>query len=59
MLNLSSDNQGENVILKQVSRGIPKDKYSAFQYGMYYIKKQEESIKKRKRFNVADLMLMN
>lgn len=59
MLNLSSDNQGENVILKQVSRGIPKDKYSAFQYGMYYIKKQEESIKKRKRFSVADLMLMN
>lgn len=59
MLNLASDNDGSNIILKQVSRGIPKDKYSAFQYGMYFIKKQEEIGKKRKGINFADLMLMN
>jgi hypothetical protein len=38
MLNLVEDNEGVNIILKQSSRGIPKDKFSAFEYGLYYIK---------------------
>jgi hypothetical protein len=38
MLNLVEDNQGVNIILKQDSRGIKKDKFSAFVYGLYYIK---------------------
>mgnify|MGYP006916255758 FL=1 len=38
MLNLVEDNEGVNIILKQDSRGIKKDKFSAFVYGLYFIK---------------------
>jgi len=38
MLNLVEDNQGVNIILKQDSRSIKKDKFSAFIYGLYFIK---------------------
>lgn len=59
LLNLAEENEGVNIILKQVSRGIPKDKFSAFGYGMYYIKQEEERKKRRKKFNIADFMFMN
>jgi len=60
MLNLAEENQGVNIILKQVSRSIPKDKFSAFIYGLYWIKKEEERLRKRKnKGNIADLMLFN
>lgn len=49
MLNLVQDNQGVNIILKQDSRGIKKDKFSAFVYGLYFIKKQEDRLRKRKK----------
>ncbi len=39
MLNLVEENEGANIILKQSSRGIKKDKFSAFIYGLYYEKK--------------------
>lgn len=57
MLNLVEDNQGVNIILKQDSRSIKKDKFSAFLYGLYYIKKQEE--KKKKRRSISDFLFMN
>src|SRR5574344_2335279 len=41
MANLAEETEGLNIKLKQVSRGIKKDKFSAFLYGMYYIKLQE------------------
>lgn len=56
MLNLVEENEGVNIILKQSSRGIKKDKFSAFEYGLYYIKQEEDRRKKRKRLSVADLM---
>lgn len=59
MLNLREENEGVNIILKQANRGIKKDKFSAFEYGLYYIKQDEDSKKKKKRFNVKDFMLMN
>ena len=49
MLNLVEENEGVNIILKQNNRGIKKDKFSAFEYGLYYIKQEED--KKRKRKN--------
>ena len=49
MLNLVEENEGVNIILKQSSRSIPKDKFSAFEYGLYYVKQQEDSKKKRKK----------
>ena len=58
MLNLIEENEGINIILKQSSKGTPKDKFSAFEYGLYYIKKQEDS-KKGKRFDLSKMMLFN
>ena len=60
MLNLAEENEGVNIILKQVSRSIKKDKFSAFIYGLYWIKKEEERLRKRRnKGNLADLMLFN
>ena len=53
MLNLVEDNQGVNIILKQSSRGIKKDKFSAFAYGLYYIKQQEDRARKRKKRDIS------
>ena len=56
MLNLVEENEGTNIILKQVSKSIRKDKFSAFEYGLYYIKKQEDKKKNKKSRNIADMM---
>lgn len=58
MLNLVEENEGVNIILKQSSKGTPKDKFSALEYGLYYIKKQEDS-KRNKKFDFSQLMLFN
>ena len=59
MLNLREENEGVNIILKQANRGIKKDKFSAFEYGLYYIKQYEDSKKKKKKFNVKDFMFIS
>ena len=59
MLNLVEENEGVNIILKQSSRGIKKDKFSAFEYGLYYIKQEEDRKKKKKKFNIADMMFFS
>jgi hypothetical protein len=60
MLNLVEENEGVNIILKQSSRGIKKDKFSAFEYGLYYIKKDEERKRKRRGAgSIANLMFFN
>jgi hypothetical protein len=59
MLNLVEDNDGVNVILKQNNRSIPKDKFSSFEYGMYYIKQEEARKKKRKSHSLADMLFFN
>lgn len=56
MLNLVEENEGVNIILKQSSKSIKKDKFSAFEYGLYYIKQEEDKKKKRKKRNIADMM---
>lgn len=56
MLNLVEENEGVNIILKQSSRSIKKDKFSAFEYGLYYIKQEEDKKKKRKKRSIADMM---
>ena len=56
MSNLHEENEGVNIILKQSNKKIPKDKFSAFEYGLYYIKQEEENTKKRRKFNAADWM---
>lgn len=59
MMNLREENDGANIILKPANRGIKKDKFSAFEYGLYYIKKLEDTRKKKKKFNVRDFMFLN
>lgn len=59
MLNLREENEGVNIILKQANRGVKKDKFSAFEYGLYYIKQEEDKKKKKKRFNAKDWQLYN
>ena len=56
MLNLVEENEGVNIILKQSTKGIKKDKFSAFEYGLYYIKQEEDRKRKRKHGNIADMM---
>ena len=58
-MNLRDENEGVNIILKQSNKSIKKDKFSAFEYGLYYIKQEEEGKKKRKRFNAKDWKFMN
>ena len=60
MMNLREENEGVNIILKQANQGIKKDKFSAFEYGLYYINEEEEkSRKKKKKFNAADWKFFN
>ena len=59
MLNLKEDNEGINIILKQVNRSVPKDKFSAFEYGLYYIKQIDDTKKKRKKFKASDWLFLN
>ena len=56
MMNLREENEGINIILKQANRGIKKDKFSAFEYGLYYIKQEEDRSKKRKKRNISEMM---
>ena len=58
MLNLREENEGLNIILKQISRGIAKDKFSSWEYGLYYIKLEEDDKKKRRKFRAGDFMFM-
>lgn len=57
MLNLVEDNEGVNIILKQNSRSIKKDKFSAFIYGLYFIKQEQDRMRKRKKRDISKLCL--
>lgn len=59
MMNLREETEGINIILKQANKGIRKDKFSAFEYGLYYIKQEEDNKKKRKKFNAKDWMFFS
>ena len=59
MMNLREENEGVNIILKQANKGIRKDKFSAFEYGLYYIKLEEDKKKKKKKFKASDWKFYN
>ena len=59
MLNLREENEGVNIILKRANTRIGKDKFSAFEYGLYYIKLEEDSKRKRKKFRASEFMFRN
>ena len=56
MSNLVEDNEGVNIILKQSSRSISKDRFSAFIYGLYFIKQQEDRLNRRKKRDINDFL---
>ena len=59
MLNLIEENEGVNIILKRVSKSVPKDRFSAFIYGLYYIKLEEDRSRKKKKRGISGLMLFS
>lgn len=59
MLNLVEENEGVNILLKRVSKSVPKDRFSAFIYGLYYIKQEEDRNRKKKKRNIKDMMFFS
>lgn len=60
MLNLREQTDGTNILLKRANTGIGKDKFSAFEYGLYYVKTEEDDLRKRKKKrNMKDWLFMN
>lgn len=60
MMNLREESDsGLNIMLKQANKGIKKDKFSALEYGLYYIKLDEESKRKRKKSKISEMMFMS
>ena len=47
------------IILNQNNNSIKKDKFSAFEYGLYYAKLDEERKRKRKSHSIADMMFFS
>jgi len=47
-------------LLKRANTGIGKDKFSAFEYGLYYVKTEEDDLRKRKKKrNMKEWLFMN
>ena len=49
MLNLTEKHEGKHLVLSPVNKKIGRDKFSAFEYGLYYIKQLEDNEGKKKR----------
>lgn len=59
MLNLKENREGKHLVLESVNRKIKRDKFSAFEYGLYYIKILEEQSKKKKHGRLSDFMFFS
>jgi hypothetical protein len=59
LMNLREENEGINIILKQANKRVKKDKFSAFEYGLYYIKQEDAKKRKKKRFDAKEWVFMN
>ena len=59
MMNLISENEGANIILKQSNKKIKKDKVSALIYGLYYCKLQEDKRGKRGKRDIKKMMFFS
>jgi hypothetical protein len=57
MMNLREKREGKNVVLDRANNKVPKDKFSAFEYGLYYIKILEDNDKKKRgKYKASDFM---
>ncbi len=59
LMNLREENEGVNIILKQANKNIKKDKFSALEYALYYIKQEEDRLNKRKGRRFSDFMFIS
>lgn len=59
LLNLTEENEGVNVKLKMVNRSLGKDRFSSFEYAMWYIRQEEERSKKRRRRKISDFLFFS
>ena len=59
MSNLVEETEGLNIILKRSNKRIGKDKFSALEYGLWYIKQEEDRKRKRKKTRLSDFLFMN
>jgi hypothetical protein len=60
MMNLREKRDGKNVVLEKANNRISKDKFSAFEYGLYYIKILEDHDKKKKgKYRASDFMFFS
>jgi hypothetical protein len=60
MMNLREKRDGKNVVLEKANNRISKDKFSAFEYGLYYIKMLEDNDKKKKgKYRASDFMFFS
>lgn len=59
MMNLVEKNEGVNIILEKNNRKIKSDKFSAFEYGLLYIKREEDKNKRRRKKSIADMMFFS
>lgn len=57
MSNLIEKNEGVNIILDRQNKAMKKDKFSAMEYALYYIKLEEQRNKKRGRRDLSKMML--
>jgi len=56
MLNLVEKREGKYLVLESVNKKIKRDKFSSFEYGLYYIKMLEDQAKKKKHGRIEDFM---
>lgn len=59
LMNLREETEGLNIILKQANKTIKKDKFSALEYALYYIKQEEDKKRKRRGKRFSDFMFMS
>jgi hypothetical protein len=60
IMNLEQHMSGNQTQVKQISRAITKDKFSAFEYALYYIYTLERDniIKKRERLDASQFLVI-
>ena len=59
MMNLVEKNEGVNIILEKNNKKIKSDKFSAFEYGLLYVKREEDKNKRRRKKSIADMMFFS
>lgn len=52
VMNLIYEARGNNTVIKQVSKSMDKDRYSAVSYGLYYIYLEEQKNQHKKKRNI-------